>query len=95
MSKIPRTVIPPDPSDSEDFAVSEAALARAQMGRKIRRLRTGLGLTQEEFAHRYRIPVANIRQYEIGRTLPPPAVQAYLVVIEAEPVRTAKALDAA
>lgn len=31
------------------------------------------------------IPATSIRQYEIGRYMPPPAVRAYLKVIEAEP----------
>lgn len=84
-----------DPSDAEDRDVSEAGIQRALMGRRIRMLRNKLGLSQDQFASRYGIPVANIRQYEIGRTMPPPAVQAYLKVIEAEPVRAAKALELA
>lgn len=31
---------------------------------------------QAEFATAYRIPLANLRQYEIGRHMPPPAVRA-------------------
>lgn len=92
MKKEHIVVIEADPSDPEDFAVSEAGLERGVMGRRIRRLRQRLGLTQEEFANRYGIPLANIRQYEIGRTMPPPAVRAYLAVISAEPERTARAL---
>jgi len=38
---------------------------------------------------------ANIRQYEIGRTMPLPAVQSFLKVIAAEPERTAATLTAA
>lgn len=90
----PTIAIPPDRSDPEDRPVSHAALERAQMGRRIRRLRTTLGLSQAAFAERYGIPVANIRQYEIGRTLPPPAVQSFLKVIASEPERTAAALTA-
>ena len=95
MSKEPMTSISADPDDPEDFPVNEAALARGRMGRRIRLLRNALGLTQEQFATRYGIPLANIRQYEIGRNMPPPAVQAYLKVIEAEPVRAAEALRVA
>lgn len=84
--------IPADPDDPEDFPVSVAGLERGRMGRRIRRLRNRLGLTQEEFGKTYGIPLANIRQYEIGRTMPPPAVRAYLTVIEAEPERAAKAV---
>jgi putative transcriptional regulator len=77
--------IPADPNDPEDRDVSVAALERAHMGRFIRVLRYDLGMTQEEFARTYGIPLANIRQYEIGRHMPPPAVRAYLKVIRAEP----------
>jgi len=74
-----------DPNDPEDRAVSVAGVERGLMGRRIRRLRNRLGLSQDAFAQAYGIPVANIRQYEIGRTMPPPAVRAYLKVIDAEP----------
>ena len=94
MSREHTTAIPADPSDPEDRHVSEAGLERAQMGRRIRRLRAALGLSQAAFAERYGIPVANIRQYEIGRTMPPPAVQSFLKVIAAEPERTAAAVAA-
>ena len=81
-----------DPNDPEDFDVSVAGLERGLMGRRIRQLRNKLGLSQEAFARTYGIPLANIRQYEIGRHMPPPAVRAYLTVIEAEPERAARAM---
>jgi putative transcriptional regulator len=84
--------IPADPNDPEDRDVSLAGVERGLMGRRIRMLRNRLGLSQEAFARAYGIPLANIRQYEIGRHMPPPAVQSYLAVIEAEPERTAQAL---
>ena len=87
-------VIEADPADPEDFAVGQVALDRARMGRRVRRLRQRLSLTQEQFAARYGIPVANIRQYEIGRVMPPPAVQSYLKVIEQQPELAAAALAA-
>lgn len=86
--------IPADPNDPEDRDVSVAGLKRAHMGRRIRMLRGRLGLRQTEFPERYGIPVANIRQYEIGRTMPPPAVRAFLKVIAAEPERAAAAVAA-
>lgn len=95
MSREHTIAIPADRNDPEDRDVSAAGVERALMGRRIRMLRNKLGLSQDQFANRYGIPVANIRQYEIGRTMPPPAVQAYLRVIEAEPVRAAKALELA
>lgn len=95
MSKEHTVAIEADPSDLEDFPVSAVSIERAQMGRRIRLLRNQLGLSQSEFATRYGIPVANIRQYEIGRNMPPPAVQSYLRVIEASPEQVAKVLRAA
>jgi len=87
--------IPADPDDAEDRAVSEADIKRALMGRRMRQLRHRLGLSQAEFATRFGIPLANIRQYEIGRTMPPPAVQSYLRVIEANPDEVAQVLRVA
>jgi putative transcriptional regulator len=84
--------IPADPNDPEDFDVSVAALERGLMGRRIRKLRGRLGMSQQEFADAFGIPAANIRQYEIGRHMPPPAVRAYLKVIEAEPEMAARAV---
>ena len=84
--------IPADPNDPEDFPVSVAGLERGLMGRRIRMLRGRLGLSQEAFARAYGIPLANIRQYEIGRHMPPPTVRAYLKVIEAEPEAAARAV---
>lgn len=86
--------IPADPDDPEDFPVSVAGLERGLMGRRIRQLRHRLGLSQELFAQRYGIPLACIRQYEIGRHMPPPAVRAYLKVIDAEPDAAARAVAA-
>lgn len=94
MSNEHTIAISADPADSEDRAVSQIALERALMGRRIRKLRARLGMSQAEFAKAYGIPVANIRQYEIGRTMPPPAVQSFLRVIAAEPERVAAALAA-
>ena len=95
MSKEFMISLPADPDDPEDRAVSDADLKRALMGRRIRQLRQKLGLSQADFATRFGIPLANIRQYEIGRTMPPPAVQSYLRVIEARPDEVARALRVA
>lgn len=85
MSKETTIVIPADPNDPEDRDVSVAGLERGLMGRRVRKLRNRLGMTQKEFAEVFGIPANSIRQYEIGRYMPPPAVRAYLKVIEAEP----------
>ena len=46
----------------------------------------------DRFAAVFGIPVNSIRQYEIGRYMPPPAVRAYLKVIDAEPEMVARAV---
>ena len=92
MNKETTIAIPADPNDPEDRDVTVAGLERGLMGRRIRKLRHRLGLSQEEFALAYGIPASSIRQYEIGRYMPPPAVRAYLKVIEAEPEVARKAV---
>lgn len=77
--------IPADPNDAEDRDISVAGQERARMGRRIRRLRHRLGMTQEQFAAAYDIRLHSLRQYEMARYMPPPGVRAYLKVIEAEP----------
>ena len=85
MNKETMIAIPADPNDPEDFDVTVAALERGLMGRRVRKLRNRLGMSQKEFADIFGIPMNSIRQYEIGRYMPPPAVRSYLKVIEAEP----------
>ena len=92
MKKESIAAIDMDPRDPEDRAAGPDEIKRGLMGRRIRKLRHRLGLSQAEFARRYGIPVANIRQYEIGRVMPPPAVRAYLGVIAQEPELAAEAL---
>lgn len=85
MNKETTIAIPADLNDPEDFDVSVAGVERGAMGRRFRILRHRLGMSQTEFAKAFGIPVANLRQYELARHMPPPAVRAYLKVIEAEP----------
>jgi putative transcriptional regulator len=78
-------VLPADPSDSEDFDVSENALERAQKARLIRKTRVELKLTQAEFATRFRVPVGTLRDWEQSRTTPPDFALAYVRVIAEHP----------
>lgn len=50
-----------------------------------KRLRDRLGLTQEAFAARYRIPVGTLRDWEQGRKFPDAPARAYLTVIDRDP----------
>lgn len=83
-------VIPADPNDYEDFDVSAEALDRAQRSRLIRRTRTALGLSQTEFASRFRVPVGTLRDWEQARATPPDFAIAYVRVIAEHPDLVAK-----
>ena len=57
-------------------------------------LRRTLGLTQEEFAARYAIPLGTLRDWEQGRTEPDAPARAYLRAIAGDPAAVQRALDA-
>ena len=80
-----RTGLPADPDDLEDFEISPDALDRGQRGRLIRRVRTGLGLSQVEFARRFHVPVGTLRDWEQARATAPDFAVAYVRVIAKHP----------
>ncbi len=55
-------------------------------------IRRALGLSQEDFAARYHIPLGTLRDWEQGRVEPDQAARAYLKVIAREPETVRKAL---
>jgi len=55
-------------------------------------LRRALGLTQEEFVARYRIPLGTLRDWEQGRCEPDQPARAYLAVIARDPEGVRRAL---
>jgi putative transcriptional regulator len=50
--------------------MTEEEFARAKRVPRIKTLRRALGLTQEEFAAHYRIPLGTLRDWEQGRSEP-------------------------
>ena len=52
---------------------------------QVKVVRRALGLSQEEFAARYHIPIGTLRDWEQGRVEPDQAARAYLTVIAREP----------
>ena len=62
---------------------------------RARILRRALGLTQEEFAARYQIPIDTLRDWEQGRTEPDQPARAYLKAIAGDPDAVRQALRAA
>ena len=61
---------------------------------RVRTLRRALGLTQEEFALRYSIPLGTLRDWEQGRTEPDQPARAFLKVIAHDPEGVRRALRA-
>lgn len=92
MVKSERIILSSDPADAEDFDVTAEAMDRGQRARLIRKTRTGLGLSQSEFASRFRVPVGTLRDWEQGRTTAPDFAIAYVRVIGRHPDIVARAV---
>ena len=84
--------LPADIDDPEDFPVTEEGLDRGQRARLIRTTRTALGLSQTEFATRFRVPVGTLRDWEQARATPPDFAIAYVRVIRQYPDMVAQAV---
>jgi putative transcriptional regulator len=76
--------------DARPFTPEE--LAKARRIPRVKTLRRALGLTQQEFAARYRIPLGTLRDWEQGRSEPDQPARAYLTVIAHDPEGVRKAL---
>jgi transcriptional regulator with XRE-family HTH domain len=57
-------------------------------------IRRAFGLTQEQFAACFRIPIGTIRDWEQGISEPDAAARAYLIVIATDPIAVCKAFVA-
>ncbi len=71
--------------DPDARPLTDEALARMKPVPRARSLRRALGLTQEEFAGRYHIPIGTLRDWEQGRAKPDHPARAYLTVIAHDP----------
>ncbi|MCB8874271.1 type II toxin-antitoxin system MqsA family antitoxin [Acidisoma silvae] len=60
-------------------------MEQAYRARMIRVTRTKLGLSQPEFAARFKMPVGTLRDWEQARVMPPDFAIAYLRVIARHP----------
>jgi len=78
-------------------------IARGEAGRKsyklhiptkvdVRAVRRRMKLTQEEFAARFRLTLARVRDWEQGRSTPDVTARAYLTIIERDPRAVERAL---
>ncbi len=85
-------VLPADPDDPEDRPITAKGLEQGLRARLIRVTRTNLGLSQAEFASRFRVPVGTLRDWEQARVMPPDFAVAYVRVIAQHPDLVAKAV---
>jgi len=72
-------------ADPDAQPLTEAQLVSMKRVPRAKTLRRALGLTQEEFATRYHIPVGTLRDWEQGRSEPDQPARAYLAVIAGDP----------
>ena len=79
-------------NDPDAQPLTEADLARMTPTPQVKVIRRALGLTQEDFAASYRIPIETLCDWEEGRIESDPAAHAYLRVIASEPEMVHKAL---
>lgn len=80
--------------DPDNPPMTEDALDRAVFARSVRRTREALGLTQSDFAARYRITLSRLKDWEQGRYAPDSVAVAYIKTIRHDPRGVLAALAA-
>ena len=94
------------PMTEEEIATAAAAdpdarpmtpdeLRTARRVPRAKTLRRALGLTQEEFARRFQIPLGTLRDWEQGRAEPDQTARAYLKAIAGDAAAVQRALQSA
>lgn len=81
-------------SDPDAQPLTPEDFKRMKRTPQVRVIRRALGLSQEDFAARYHIPLGTLRDWEQGRVEPDQAARAYLKVIAREPETVREALKA-
>jgi putative transcriptional regulator len=81
-------------ADPDARPMTPEELRTARRVPRARTLRRALGLTQEEFAARYQIPLGTLRDWEQGRAEPDQPARAYLKAIAGDPEAVRRALHA-
>ena len=79
-------------ADPDTQPLTEEALKQIKPTPQVRVIRRALGLSQEEFATRFHIPLGTLRDWEQGRKDPDTAARAYLRVIGRNPAAVIEAL---
>ena len=79
-------------ADPDAQPLTPERLAHMKRTPQVKVIRRALGLSQEEFAARFRIPLGTLRDWEQGRKEPDAAARAYLQVIGRNPSAVSDAL---
>jgi putative transcriptional regulator len=82
-------------ADPDARPMSEAEFLSARRIPSVKTLRRALGLTQEEFASRFLIPLGTLRDWEQGRSEPDQPAKAYLRAIAGDAAAVQRALERA
>jgi putative transcriptional regulator len=82
-------------ADPDARPMTPEELRTARPVPRVKTLRRALGLTQQEFAARYQIPLGTLRDWEQGRTEPDQPARAYLMVIAHDPEAVRRAFEGA
>ena len=80
------------PLDWAEDEITEEQWAGMKRVPRTKTMRRAMGLTQEEFSERYRIPLGILRDWEQGRSEPDAPTRAYLHVIAKNPEMVWQAL---
>jgi putative transcriptional regulator len=81
-------------ADPDAQPLSDADMDRMRPTPRLKIIRRALGLTQEEFAGRFQIPLGTLRDWEQGTKKPDQAARAYLRAIAGDPAGVQRALHA-
>lgn len=78
--------------DPDAKPLTAADFKRMRRTPQVKVIRRALGLTQEEFARRFHIPLGTLRDWEQGAVTPDQSARAYLTVIARNPDAVREAL---
>ena len=82
-------------SDPDARPLSAEDFKRMKRTPRVKIIRRALGLTQEQFAARFHIPLGTLRDWEQGVCEPDQTARAYLRAIAGDPGAVHRALEAA
>src|SRR5665213_3763549 len=79
-------------ADPDAQPLTEERLARMKQTPRVKIIRRAMGITQEEFAARFQIPLGTLRDWEQGVSQPDQTARAYLRAIAGDAAAVRRAL---